>query len=338
MGDVAMMLPVLYATARANPQHEFTLLTQPFLTSLLLNPPANLEAMAIDIRREERSVWGLMRYVERLRGERFDYLVDLHSVLRTWVLRLGTCLMSRTRCIGLRKPRAARARLLSRSERDLSPIVPMCKLYADALRCADLAVPELIPPIELGEVSSFHRAALAVYFEDDSQVYRVGIAPFASTESKTYDLQLMKQLLELLCADTRYRVYLFGGRADAEQLEAWSADCGAISLAGKLGLQDELYAISQLDVMLSMDSANAHLAAMVGVPVVSLWCCTHPSAGFAPMGQPAEYGLQPEGIPCRPCSIFGKVRRCELGDMPCRRGIEVERVLRAIGDLTSTSR
>ena len=33
MGDVAMLIPLLYAVARANAQHEFILLTQPFCTT-----------------------------------------------------------------------------------------------------------------------------------------------------------------------------------------------------------------------------------------------------------------------------------------------------------------
>ena len=66
MGDVAMLIQVLYAVARANEQHEFILLTQPFLTELLLDAPDNVEAMAIDIRREEHSFLGLVRYAQRL--------------------------------------------------------------------------------------------------------------------------------------------------------------------------------------------------------------------------------------------------------------------------------
>lgn len=88
MGDVAMLIPLLYAVARANEQHEFILLTQPFFTELLLDAPDNVEGMAIDIRRgEERSFLGLLRYARRLRHEHFDAVLDLHDVLRTKVLR-----------------------------------------------------------------------------------------------------------------------------------------------------------------------------------------------------------------------------------------------------------
>lgn len=339
MGDVAMLLPALYAVSRANPQHGFTLLTQPFLTSLLVNPPANLEAMAIDIRREERSVWGLLRYAERLRKERFDYLIDLHSVLRTWLLGLASCVWSPTRWYRLRKPRAARRRLLYANPRELRAVPPMLNLYVQTLRRSGLDLPADIPPISLGEMSTFHQEVLDPYFASEaSEILRLGIAPFASVEAKTYDLVQMQELVGQLSASGRYRIYLFGGRSEAKELEIWAARYGAISLAGRLGLHDELYAMSLLDLMLSMDSANAHLASMVGIPVLSIWCATHPAAGFIPLGQSQESCLQPDEMPCRPCSIFGKVGHCALGDMPCRRALLPNVIAERIDALSASLR
>ena len=53
-----------------------------------------------------------------------------------------------------------------------------------------------------------------------------------------------------------------------------------IYMAGKLQLQQELQLVSNLDVMLSMDSGNAHIAAMLGVKVITLWGVRHPYAAF----------------------------------------------------------
>ena len=82
-----MLLQVLYAVAEANEQHEFVLLTQPFMTELLVNSPDNVEAMAIDVRGEERSLLGLLRYGGRLHRENFDAVLDLHDVLRSKLLQ-----------------------------------------------------------------------------------------------------------------------------------------------------------------------------------------------------------------------------------------------------------
>ena len=59
--------------------------------------------------------------------------------------------------------------------------------------------------------------------------------------------------------------------------------------------------------MLSMDSGNGHLAAMYGIPVVTLWGVTHPYAGFAPFGQNEENSIlsDREKYPLIPTSVYG---------------------------------
>lgn len=327
MGDVAMLLPIVYAVAQANPEHRFTFLTQPFLTSLLLNIPDNLEVMALDTKREERSLAGVIRYADRLRRERFDYFIDLHDVLRTKVLRLCTNIATPTRCVALRKPRAERKRLLNMRPRSFEGVPQMRSLYMDTLRKAGLCVPDEIAPISLSELPKIHHQVIAPFFDKAQSRILLGVAPTASTEAKTYDLSLMEEVVRELMYSGKYQVYLFGSRQEADLLRPWSKRYGAICLAGELELQDELCAMQRLDAMLSMDSANAHLAAMVGTRVVSIWCSTHPAAGFLAMGQNTEDCLQGEDMPCRPCSIFGKVDFCELGDMPCRRAIDPKSIV-----------
>ncbi len=73
--------------------------------------------------------------------------------------------------------------------------------------------------------------------------------------------------------------------------------------------------MSQLDLMISMDSANMHIASIFGIRVLSIWGATHPKAGFSGYGQTPDSEMQ-VNIPCRPCSIYGK-KPCKFGDMRC---------------------
>ena len=78
-------------------------------------------------------------------------------------------------------------------------------------------------------------------------------------------------------------------------------------MAGQLKLQQELQLISNLDVMLSMDSGNAHIAAMMGVKVITLWGATHPYAGFSPFNQASENAIVSDRnmFPKLPTSVYG---------------------------------
>ena len=89
------------------------------------------------------------------------------------------------------------------------------------------------------------------------------------------------------------KIFLFGGGSkEIKILENWVKTHPFLTIiAGKLSFSDELSLISNLDVMLSMDSGNAHIAAMLCVKVVTLWVATHPFAGFLPFNQPLENAL-----------------------------------------------
>lgn len=322
-----MLIPILYGVARANPEHEFTLLTQPFFANLLLEPPHNVEAMVIDTKGEERSLWGLCQYIERLVGERFDIYIDAHDVLRTKLMR-WSLLLQGVRIAHLHKPRVARASLLKHSATaDDYAVPPMQALYEACFREVGLRVPEQYDCITLGD--GYVTEALQESFPEAWTEQRlVGIAPFASTASKTCDLEVMERVVSALSAQGCV-VYLFGGRGkEASILEDWSKLYSRVySLAGKLELAEELLLMSRLRVLVSMDSANMHFASMLGVPVVSVWCATHPAAGFLGMGQKRSDCVMAEELSCRPCSIFGKVKRCVYGDMPCRRKVTPEQIL-----------
>ena len=145
----------------------------------------------------------------------------------------------------------------------------------------------------------------------------VGIAPFAQHAEKMYPAEKMKELIRLLLAAGDVQVYLFGGgKEESRILGEWEKELpGIISMAGKMDFATELQYISQLDLMVSMDSANMHLASLYGVPVVSIWGGTHPFAGFYGWRQPYENAAQIE-LYCRPCSVFGN-KPCYRGDLAC---------------------
>lgn len=140
----------------------------------------------------------------------------------------------------------------------------------------------------------------------------------------------MRRVVEWLASRGDIDILLFGGGAvETEVLSTWSREIpGVICLAGKHSLKEELQIISRLDLMVSMDSANMHLASMFGVPVVSVWGATHPYAGFLGWGQDMSNVIQSD-LDCRPCSVFGN-KPCFKGTYECMTSIEPELVLKKI--------
>ena len=135
----------------------------------------------------------------------------------------------------------------------------------------------------------------------------IGIAPFAKHKAKTYSLEQMKEVMGSISKE--YTILLFGGgENEVKQLKTISEENENIfSLAEGFMLSDQLDFISNLDLMISMDSANGHLAAMYGVKVLTIWGVTHPYAGFAPFNQSSKYSIliDKNRYPKIPTSIYG---------------------------------
>ena len=64
-----------------------------------------------------------------------------------------------------------------------------------------------------------------------------------------------------------------------------------VSVIGRVRLGQEMELISNLDLMVSMDSSGLHMSSLVGLPVVSVWGATHPFAGFYGFGQDPALSL-----------------------------------------------
>ena len=87
-----------------------------------------------------------------------------------------------------------------------------------------------------------------------------------------------------------------------------------------------------------MDSANMHLAALVGTPVISIWGPTHSFLGFSPLNNTDNIvEISREILPCRPCSVYGKIRtkkqeKCAFLSMD---KISVEQVVSKLSEVIS---
>jgi ADP-heptose:LPS heptosyltransferase len=119
----------------------------------------------------------------------------------------------------------------------------------------------------------------------------------------------MQKVIDALASNKNSTIFLFGGgQKEKETLQMLVGNkTNVLNMAGKIPFQEELNLISNLDVMLSMDSGNGHIAAMLGIPVVTLWGATHPYAGFLPFNQTLDNALVSDRnqYPNLPTSVYG---------------------------------
>jgi len=329
IGDVAMTIPVVYAAAEANPNDSFTVLTQTFLTPLFMNCPSNIDLLGVNTKTTEKSFFGFFRYVWMLRKYKFDRVLDLHHVIRSWIVDLLFYLNGK-KVFVVDKRRRERKRLTARPPKVIQPLRPVTARYADVFHQAGFDFEETFvslfstKPVETGRLEDLFGGKKGKW---------IGIAPFAKHQGKIYPLAKMEQVVKALSGQESVTVFLFGSAGEEEEtLNQWENKYkNTINVASRKFLFDKvLMLISMLDVHVSMDSANMHLGSLAGTDVISIWGATHPFAGFYGYHQRPDLAIQAV-LPCRPCSMFGQ-KPCYRGDWACMNTIEPEQVINKIND------
>lgn len=322
LGDVAMTVPVVHSLARQHRQLRITVLTKQACAPLYSFAPANVETLGVQMD-EYQGVAGLMRLFNQLRERKFDAVADLHDVLRSKFLRTQFWLMGKPVAV-VEKDRQARSQLLGHGI-DGQALPSMFDRYVRTFEKLGLSVNVDFTHAFNPRHESF--TILNNILGRKLQGERwVGIAPFAAHATKVYPLAQMHQVATML-AERGARVFLFGAGAEEQrELDGWQS--GRIcSICGKgLGLRNEMLLMSRLNAMIAMDSANMHIAALCGTPVLSIWGATHAKMGFAPWGQPDTNILQDTDLPCRPCSVFGTAE-CPRGDLACMTAITPQAIV-----------
>mgnify|MGYP004516267069 FL=1 len=330
LGDVAMTVPVVYALAQQYPDVRITVLSRNFARPLFEDLLPNINFMEADLKREYHGITGLNSLYRRLVAKQFTAIADLHSVLRSSYLRMRFNL-DHYKVAHIDKHRKDRRRITSSSNKQLIQLPTSFQNYADVFARLGYPVNVQFRSIFSEDGGDMNLLPESLPRPTIGQPC-IGIAPFAAHEGKIYPVRLMEQVVEqLLAKHPDARIYLFGkGQREDETFPKWCAahpQCVYVSQHLN-NLRDELILMSHLQVMVSMDSANMHLASLVATPVVSVWGATHPFTGFMGWNQSPENAIQ---IPleCRPCSIYGQ-KPCLRGDYACMRNIAPEQIVNRV--------
>lgn len=335
LGDVAMTVPVVYSVCAAYPGTRFVMITQQVASSLFINAPSNLVVIGVDVKMKYRGVKGMCKLFRELRREySIDLFIDLHDVIRTYAIE-ACCFVSGVPFRRIRKGRRDKKRLTRSHGKQLRKLVSSHERYADVFSRAGFEFPESFVSLFSGP-AGFSAFAEITPPKQEGEKW-IAIAPFAKHQGKIYPVDRMENVVAALAARDDTKIFLFGGGgSERETLHAWVERYGdnVVSIAEKrYGFPKELALLSHMDVMVSMDSANMHIASLVCLPVVSVWGATHPYCGFTGWKQ-LECDIVQSELQCRPCSVFGN-SPCRRGDYACFAAITPEMVIEKIDRVLS---
>ncbi|MCS3867415.1 ADP-heptose:LPS heptosyltransferase [Chryseobacterium ginsenosidimutans] len=306
-GDVAMTAPVFREFLEQNPDVEIVMVSRSNFEALFTDIP-NVIFKGINLD-DYKGFFGLTRLANELIKEfQPDLVANLHDVIRTKILdkiyrRKGL------KVFKINKGKEEKEQLTDIWNLNKVQLRRTVERYADVFR-------------EMGFTIELSHQLRPV----STDKLGIGFAPFAQHRGKMLPLEKSYELVKIL--SQKHKIYFFGGgKQETETLEKWEREIpNTSSLSGKLSLTEELNKISQLELMISMDSANMHLASLMGTRCVSVWGSTHPYAGFLGFGQSENDVVQVSDLTCRPCSVFGD-KECYRGDWACLEELNVQKIV-----------
>lgn len=339
MGDVAMTVPVIYSLAKQYPTVRITMLSRPFARPFFENLAPNVGFMEADIKNEYKGVKGLNALYRRLVAKQFTAIADLHSVLRSDYLRMRFNL-DRYKVAHIDKHRKGKRKLIATNKKQMVQQPTSFQNYADVFSRLGYPINLDFTSIFTEQGGNLKELPIEIFQDKDQVIHKegnndapwIGIAPFAAHQGKIYPIEKMEKVVQqLINSYPQARLYLFGGgKFETDIMNKWAETYPQVVNASSIlhGLSQELVLMSHLQVMISMDSGNMHLASLVNTPVVSIWGATHPYAGFMGWNQDIVNAVQVE-LPCRPCSIYGN-KPCMRGDYACLTNIDPKQIVEKV--------
>jgi heptosyltransferase II len=334
LGDLAMATPTLRALRRHfGPQARIVGILRPYLADVLAGAAWLDEQWLFDPRAPDPALHG-RAVARRMRGEGFDLAVLFTNSLRTaWVAWLGKA----RRRIGY--VRYGRGPLLTdklyprRNGRQIVP-APMVFTYLE-LACA-LGCGEESPRLELATAAADRQAADAVFerlgLRRDGRVAALNSSG-AFGASKLWPVEYFGQLARRIVEQLDHDVLVFCGpkeRDIARQVVAAAQSQRVFSMADQpLDLGTAKASMGRCRWMVSTDSGPRHVAAALGLPVVTLFGPMLPVWSENPTQRAANLMLDLDCVGCRK-------RVCPLGHHRCMRELTVEMVFAAVRKLLET--
>ena len=260
-------------------------------------------------------VWNNKKTILRkLRGQKFDVVIDLHSKLNTFFIKLSVC---GRKTVTYSKKHFLRWKIIKKLTN--KSILSTVDVYFTALSKLGIKekikYPRLYPDPELKNIVNFH--------ENYSSKKLIGIFPGALHKTKMYPLDKLAEFINIIPEDWKCKFLILGSGSEKDLAEelATKFKLDLTNLCGEFDIPNLIGVIDQFDGMISNDSGPMHIAAALGIPQIAIFGATHPKLGFAPLNKRSV--VLSSNISCQPCSLHGG-DRCPKKHFLCMKSISPE--------------
>ena len=297
IGDIVLTSPVVRMLKKQlNAKVHY--LTKSSYVSLLKNNPYIDSVYQI-----ENSI---SEVIADLKKEKYDYVIDLHSNLRTQILkfRLGMPAKSFNK-LNMEKF------MLTKFKIDNMPKIHIVDRYLETVK--HLGVKNDNQGLDFF-LSANDKLDISI-FPKNYIIFVIGGQHATKILPNEKIISIIKKVNK--------PVLLIGGPEDAYRGEEIAKACDkVVNTCGKYSVLASASLIKQAEMVITHDTGMMHIAAAFGQKIYSVWGNTVPEFGMYPYKASASSKrIEVKGLNCRPCSKIG-YDKCPKGHFKCMQEID----------------
>lgn len=317
IGDIVLTSPVVRCLRKTYPDAQLHYITKAkFKNMVNENPYINKFYF---LKKE------LSETIIELKNEKYDYIIDLHHNLRSWLIKkqIGGKAYSYNK-LNFEKW------LLVHFKRDKLPRMHIVDRYFETVAPLNVQNDGQGLDFFINLVDEIDIAKLPPVFSEGYIAFVIGGTFFTK--------RLPNDKVIHLCQKINKPIILLGGNTEVENAVKIMRKLGIAKIfngVNKYGISQSASILKNADLVITNDTGMMHIAAAFKKPIISLWGNTIPEFGMTPyygnkeLEQQNSTIIQVEGLSCRPCSKLG-FDRCPKGHFKCMNEINEEKILKAI--------
>jgi ADP-heptose:LPS heptosyltransferase len=295
IGDIVLTTPIIRGIKQQVENSVVHYLTKPQFKSLLENNP-HIDKLHL--------LKNYKQTIEELRGENFDYIIDLHNNIRTFRFKNSLKVMDFTF-----KKLNWEKWLYVNFKINRLPAKSIVDRYYETVSIFDVKNDNL-------GLDYFHGDENIINLNDYSLIKNNYITFGIGGNHQTKKLPT-KKIIEI-CKNIESPIVLLGGKEDFLDGELIKNDCSnTINLCGKININQSAFIVCQSRVVITHDTGIMHIAAAYKKDIISIWGNTVPEFGMYPyLAGISSKIYEIKGLKCRPCSKIG-FKKCPKKHFNC---------------------
>lgn len=315
IGDIVLTTPLLRCLKKKMPEAKIHYITKKQFAPLLIANPYIDKLLVLET--------SLPLTIKKLEEESYDYVIDLHNNLRSFIIKRK-----------LKKPAFSFCKLnikkwlLVQFKINLLPQKHIVDRYMDTLRF-------------FGVNNDYAGLDYSIPPEEEIDTTLLVQKPYLAlvTGANHQTKQLTREKMLELCNRISYPVVLLGGekeKAMGEYLQSKSRG-EVLNFCGSLSINQSASLIRQASVVVTPDTGLMHIAAAYKKDIISVWGNTVPAFGMYPyLAGKRSLLMEINHLSCRPCSKLG-FSRCPRKYFACINAIDMDVIVNHAHEILHSS-